>query len=101
MCCRRTTSDIRPRQASVSTQQNADKFRACARAPSASATPPAFEIAPVRVWLVVNVHPPCRLVKTPTECVNEPERNQLPRGRLLTVGVLADDGVKLAAAGLD
>src|SRR5215213_3922825 len=46
-------------------QQNADKFRACARAPSASAVPPASRIAPVRVWRTVNVHPPCRVVNTP------------------------------------
>jgi hypothetical protein len=45
-------------------QQNADKFRACARAPSASAVPPASGIAPVRVWPTLNVHPPCPVVKT-------------------------------------
>src|SRR4051812_8452796 len=27
-------------------------------------SPPAFGIAPVRVWLGVNVHPSCRLVNT-------------------------------------
>src|SRR5215207_4058128 len=47
-----------------SAQQNADKFRACARAPSASAVPPASGIAPVRVWRTVNVHPPCPVVNT-------------------------------------
>ena len=45
-------------------KQNADKFRACARAPSASALPPASGIAPVRVWRTVNVHPPCPVVNT-------------------------------------
>ena len=49
-----------PRQ----TQQNADKFRACARASSASAVPSASGIAPLRVWRTVNVHPPCPFVNT-------------------------------------
>src|SRR5215213_6752464 len=48
-----------------SAQQNADKFRACARAPSASAVPFASGIAPLRVWRTVNVHPPCPDVNTP------------------------------------
>ena len=47
-----------------SAQQNADKFRACARAPSASAAPPASGIAPLRGWRTVNVHPPCPVVNT-------------------------------------
>lgn len=45
-------------------QQNADKFRACVRSPSASAAPPAFGIAPVSVWRRVNVHPGSRFVNT-------------------------------------
>jgi hypothetical protein len=50
--------------ASSTAQQNADKFRACARASSASAAPPAFGIAPVGVWRGMNVHPLCPLVNT-------------------------------------
>src|SRR5215211_7886889 len=33
--------------------------------------PPAFGIAPVRVWLGVNVHPPCPVVKTRIELPTE------------------------------
>jgi hypothetical protein len=57
-------SSFRTRRVGVGTQQNADKFRACARTPSASAVPPASGIAPVRVWRTVNVHSPCPVVNT-------------------------------------
>ena len=63
---------FRARRVPVGTQQNADKFRACARASSASAAPPASGIAPVRVWPTVNVHPPCPVVKTPANRFSEP-----------------------------
>ena len=59
-----SVSSLRTKQGCVGTQQNADKFRACARAPSASAVPPASGIAPLRVWRTVNVHPSCLLVNT-------------------------------------
>ena len=65
---------LRARRVPVGTQQNADKFRACARAPSASAVPPASGIAPVRVRRAMNVHPPCPVVNTlPNVSVNQVE----------------------------
>jgi hypothetical protein len=44
-------------------QQNADKSSACARASSASACRPLSELLPP-AFDIVNVHPPCPLVKT-------------------------------------
>jgi hypothetical protein len=40
------------------TKQNADKTR-FDPGPVGVCLPPAFGIAPVRVWRTVNVHPPC------------------------------------------
>src|SRR5687768_11140506 len=51
---------------SADTKQNADKFRACARASSASACRPRRGLLP-SAFDIVNVHPSCPVVKTPGE----------------------------------
>ena len=47
--------------ASTANRRQVPRLRA---SPVGVCLPPAFGIAPVRVWLGVNVHPPCPIVKT-------------------------------------